>query len=134
MRAFRALSTAIVLSTLVACSSPAPPAPPGPLRTPTKVGDVTGIWRSTHQNTLEFRANGTFVLITPITEAMAGSYTLDQDKITLFDTKTCGTAQGTYRIQVATKDRMQLSEPDDACGPRRTALADPYVYAQPDFS
>jgi hypothetical protein len=130
---FRALLIAIALCALVACSSPTP-APPKALGTPKNVDDVTGIWRSVHQNTLEFRKNGTFVLITPITEAMAGNYTLEQDKITFFDTKGCGSSQGTYRLQVAAKDRMQLSNPDDTCAPRRTALADPFVYAQPDFS
>jgi len=133
LKAARALAIAIAMCSFAACSNPAPP-PPKPLATPKSVDDLTGIWRSVHQNTLELRRAGTFVLITPITEAMAGNYTLDQDKITFFDTKACGTAQGTYRIQASSKDRIQLSEPDDSCAARRTALADPYVYAQPDFS
>ena len=133
MTLLRALAIAIAVCVLAACSSPAP-APPKPLGTPKSVDDITGIWRSVHQNTLEFRRSGTFVLITPITDAMAGNYELEQDKITFFDTKGCGSAQGSYRIQVSTKGRMELSQPDDTCAPRRTALADPYVYAQPDFS
>ena len=133
MKAARALAIAIAMCSFVACSNPAPP-PPKPLATPKSVDDLTGIWRSVHQNTLEMRRAGTYVLITPITEAMAGNYTLDQDKITFFDTKACGTAQGTYRIQVSPKDRMELSDPDDTCGPRKLGLSDPLVYAQPDFS
>ena len=126
----RALATAIAMCSLVACSSPSPP-PPKALGTPKSVDDVTGIWRSVHQNTLELRRNGTFVLITPAkaAEAMAGDYSLSQDKITFFDTKGCSAAQGTYRVQVSPKDRMQLTEPDDTCGPRKLGLSDPFVYA-----
>jgi hypothetical protein len=129
----RALAIAIGFCLLTACSSPAP-APSKPLATPKSVDEITGIWRSVHQNTLEFRKNGTFVLITSVSEAMAGNYTLSQDKITFFDTKGCGSAQGTYRIQVSPQNRMELSEPDDTCGPRKLGLSDPLVYAQPDFS
>jgi len=130
----RALAIATALSALVACSSPAP-APDKPLATPKSVDDVTGIWRSVHQNTLEMRKNGTFVLITTEgSDAMAGDYTLSQDKITFFDTKGCGSAQGNYRVQVSLKDRMQVSDPDDTCAPRKLGLSDPFVYAQPDFS
>ena len=87
-----------------------------------------------HQNTLEFRKNGTFVLITTVSDAMAGDYSLTQDKITFFNTKGCGAAQGVYRIQASPKGRIELSEPDDTCGPRKLGLSDPLVYAQPDFS
>jgi hypothetical protein len=128
-----AIAIAVTMCALVACSSSTPP-PPKPLGTPKSVDDITGIWRSVHQNTLEFRKNGTFVLITVVSDAMAGDYTLTQDKITFFDTKGCGATQGTYRIQVSPKGRMELSEPDDTCPPRKLALADPFVYAQPDFS
>jgi len=110
---WRALAIAIAMCVLAACSGPAP-APPKPLGTPRNVDDVTGIWRSIHQNTLEIRRNGTFVLITTVgSEAMAGDYSLSQDKITFFDTKGCSDAQGTYRVQVSAKDRMELSLPDD---------------------
>src|SRR3954469_8267521 len=129
MKALRALASAIALCMLAACSSSTPP-PPKAMGTPSKIDDVTGIWRSVHQNTLELRKNGTFVLITTVgSDAMAGDYTLAQDKITFFDTKGCGDAQGNYRIQVSPKDRMQLSEPDDTCGPRKLGLSDPLVYA-----
>ena len=36
---------------------------------------------------------------------------------------------GTYRVQVSAKDRMELSLPDDTCGPRKLGLSDPFVYA-----
>src|SRR5436305_14369321 len=129
-----AIAIAIALASFVACSSSTPP-PPKPVSTPRNVDDVTGIWRSVHQNTLELRKNGTFVLITTVgSDAMAGNYTLSQDKITFFDTKACGSAQGTYRIQASLKGRIELTEPDDTCGPRKLGLSDPLVYAQPDFS
>ena len=128
-----ALAIAIMLSALVACGSP-PPAPPKALGTPKSVDDMTGIWRTVHQNTLEFRKNGTFVLITSVSQAMAGNYSLSEDRITFFDTKGCGNAQGNYRVQISPKDRMMLTEPDDSCGPRKLGLSDPFVYAQPDFS
>jgi hypothetical protein len=130
LRALRALAIAIALCGFAACSS-SKPAPEKPLGVPAKVDDVTGIWRSGHQNTLEIRRNGTFVLITPANdaEAMAGDYTLSQDKITFFDTKGCGTAQGTYRVQVSPKDRMVVGDPDDTCAPRKMGLSDPFVYA-----
>ena len=134
MNASRALAIAIALCLLVACSSPAP-APPKPLAAPKTVDELTGIWRTVHQNTLELRKNGTFVLITTAgNDALAGDYTLSQDKITFFDTKGCGDAQGAYRIQVSPQDRMELSDPDDTCAPRKLGLSDPLVYAKPDFS
>jgi len=134
LKASRALAIAIALCLFVACSSPAP-APPKPLATPKNVDELTGIWRTVKQNTLEMRRNGTYVLISPVAEAMAGDYTLSQDQLTFFNSKTCPGAQGTYRVAVSSKDRLLLSEPDDQCAPRRTPLsADPFVYAQPDFS
>jgi hypothetical protein len=130
----RALASAIALCLLVTCGNNATTAPPKPLATPKSVDDITGIWRTVHQNTLEFRKNGTFVLITTVSNAMAGNYTLSDNKITFFDTKGCGAAQGTYRIQASLKGRMELSDPQDTCGPRKLGLSDPFVYAQPDFS
>ena len=125
----RALAIAIGLCCVAACGGAESP-PPKPMGTPTKVDDVTGIWRSIHQNTLELRRNGTFVLITSVSEAMAGDYSLAQDRMTFFNTKTCGGAQGTYRVQVAPTDRMLLTDADDTCAPRRMGLtSDPFVYA-----
>jgi hypothetical protein len=127
------LAIAIVVCVFAACSSSTPP-PPKPLATPKSVDDITGIWRTVHQNTLEFRRNGTFVLITTVSNAMAGDYNLAQDKITFFNTKGCGDAQGTYRVQVSPKGRMELSNAEDTCAARKLGLSDPLVYAQPDFS
>ena len=133
MRRVCALALATGLCLLVGCSE-STPAPSKPLATPKSVDEVTGIWRSVHQNTLELRKNGTFVLITTVNEAMGGDYTLSEDKITFFATKGCGSAEGTYRIQASPKGRMVLTEAADTCGPRKLGLSDPLVYAQPDFS
>jgi hypothetical protein len=119
----------IVLVCLAACSSPKPE-PVKPLGTPRNIDEVTGIWRTVHQNTLELRKNGTFVLITSVSKALAGDYSLEQGRFSAFNTTECGGAQGTYRVEVAPKQRLVFSEPDDACTVRRTQLtADPYVYA-----
>jgi hypothetical protein len=133
VKALRALAGAVVMCILVACNNSTPP-PPKVLGTPKSVDDITGIWRSVHQNTVEFRKNGTFVLITTVSDAMAGDFSLSQDKITFFNTKGCGSAQGNYRIQASPKGRIELSDPDDTCAPRKLGLSDPLVYAQPDFS
>ncbi|MBV9283139.1 MAG: hypothetical protein JO176_00865 [Acidimicrobiia bacterium] len=96
---------------------------------------MTGIWRTVRQNTLELRKTGSYALISPVANAMGGSFVLDADHITFSDTKGCGSADGVYRIQVSPKNKILLTEPDDACAPRRLALtSDPLVYAQPDFS
>ena len=123
----------VALSLLAACGSNATPKPPAPLATPKNVDELTGIWRSVHQNTLELRKNGTFVLISPATNAMAGDYTLSNDKMTFSNTKGCS-GDGTYRVQSSVKGRIELSQPDDPCPPRKLALSDPFIYAQPDFS
>lgn len=134
----RALAIAIILMCgFVACSNygNSTPAPPKPLATPKSVDEITGIWRTVRQNTLELRKSGSYALISPITNALGGDYVLAQDQITFSNTKGCGSADGVYRIQVSGKDRMLLDQADDACTPRRTALtSDPFVYAQPDFS
>lgn len=131
-----AIAIAALICVLGACSdNSATPAPPKPLTTPKSVDDITGIWRTVRQNTLELRKTGAFALISPVSEAMAGNYALAQDRITFSDTKSCGSTDGVYRIQASSKDRLILSEADDACAARRTALtSDPFIYAQPDFS
>lgn len=132
-----AIVIAVLLCGLAACSNygSSTPAPPKRLATPKSVDEITGIWRTVRQNTLELRKAGTFALISPVSDAMGGNYVLEQDQITFSDTKGCGSADGVYRIQVSAKDRMLLDQADDACAPRRTALtSDPFVYAQPDFS
>jgi hypothetical protein len=127
VRVVRTALALLALIALAACASK--PDPIRPLRTPTALADITGIWRSPGQSTLELRANGSYVLITSVSNALAGEFTLSQDRITFFDDKECGGAQGTYRIQVAVEQRMEFSEPDDGCALRRDQLtADPYVY------
>ena len=75
------------------------------------------------------------ILVGQDTPFSAGNYALAQDRITFSDTKACGSTDGVYRIQAASKDHLILSEPDDACSARRAALtSDPFIYAQPDFS
>lgn len=134
----RALAAAIIVGmcALTACSTnDSTPAPPKALATPKTVDDVTGIWRTVRQNTLELRKAGGFALISPVSNAMAGTYVLAEDRVTFSGTKGCGSADGVYRIRVAAKDRLLLDEADDACAQRRVALtSDPFVYAQPDFS
>lgn len=136
MTRVRVIASVVAMCLLVACkSNSATPTHPKPIATPQSVDDITGIWRTVHQNTLELRKNGTFVLITTVgSEAMAGDFTLSQDKITFFNTKACGDAQGNYRIQSSAKYRIELTQADDACAQRKLGLSDPFVYAQPDFS
>ena len=63
-------------------------------------------------------------------EPLAGKYSLEQDRMTVFDTNTCGGATGTFRVQVAQEQRLLFSEADDPCALRRAQLtADPYIYA-----
>jgi hypothetical protein len=125
----RVIAGMLALLCLAACSS-AKPEPVKPLGAPKSIDDVTGIWRTVHQNTLELRKKGTFVLITSVSRALAGDYSLQQDRMNVFNTSECGNAEGTYRVQVAPKQRLVFSEPQDACTLRRTQLtADPYVYA-----
>jgi hypothetical protein len=129
-----ALAIASALCALQACGNQAAPAPPKPLAAPKNVDELTGIWRTVRQNTLELRKAGTFALISPVANAIGGDFVLEQDHITFSNTKGCA-SYGVYRVQVSVKDRMLLDQPDDACASRRTALtSDPFVYAQPDFS
>src|SRR5437764_10921195 len=118
----RVFTIAIAMCATAACSSSPTPAPPKALAAPKSVDDVTGIWRTVRQNTLELRKAGAFALISPVANAMGGDYVLAQDSITFSNTKGCGSADGVYRIRVSAKDRLILDQPDDACTPRRTAL------------
>jgi len=124
-----AVAVLTALTVLAGCSQSGAPTVK-PVKTPGRVDDVTGIWRSPQQGTLELQKNGTYVLITPVSDALAGDYSLSQDRITVFgDSKACGGAQGTYRIQVAYQQRLLFTEPDDPCALRRAQLtADPFVY------
>jgi hypothetical protein len=121
-----AIACVLVMS---ACAQPSTPTV-NPMRTPSKVDDVTGIWRAGGQTTLELRKNGTYVLITPVSDALAGDYSLSGERVTVFgESKACGKAQGTYRIQVSYQQRLLLTDPNDECALRRSQLtADPFVY------
>ena len=69
------------------------------------------------------------MLITSVSKALAGDFSLEQDHITFLNDDVCGGTSGTYRIQVASEQKLLLSEPDDPCTLRRTQLtADPFVY------
>jgi len=123
------LAVALVLALLSSCVHSEEEKAKTP-RTPRQVSEVTGIWRTLHQNTLELRQKGTYVLITSVSKALAGEFSLEQDHITFFNDDVCGGPSGTYRIQVASEQKLLLSEPDDPCTLRRTQLtADPFVYA-----
>jgi len=128
-RAQAAIAAVACVVVVTACSQPATPKV-NPMRTPSKVDDVTGIWRAGGQTTLELRKNGTYVLITPVSDALAGDFSLSDERITVFgETKACGKTQGTYRIQVSYQQRLLLTNPDDQCKLRRDQLtADPFVY------
>jgi len=103
------------------------------LRAPRQVSDVVGIWRTVHQNVLELRQKGTLVLITSVSEAQAGDFTLDQDHITVSGMARCGGTSGTYRLQVSFHQKLVFSEPEDSCDFRRTQLTiDQYVYSNPE--
>jgi hypothetical protein len=131
LRRVRVVVVAIMLASAVACVH-SEHVPVKPLRTPRQVSDVVGIWRTVHQNVLELRQKGTLVLITSISEAQAGDFTLDQDRITVSGMAKCGGTSGTYRLQVAFQQKLVFSEPDDPCAFRRTQLTiDPYVYSNP---
>jgi len=129
MNKMRIAAVVLLVVLLGACGDPSPPKV-SPMKTPSRIDDVTGIWRSPQQGTLELRKNGSYVLITPVSDALAGDYSLSQDRMTMFgDSKACGGAQGTYRIQVSYQQRLVLTDPDDACAARRNQLtADPFVY------
>src|SRR5438067_5481763 len=93
-----------------------------PLVAPRQIADVVGIWRTVHQNVLELRQRGTLVLITSVSEAQTGDFTLDQDRMTVSGMARCGGSSGTYRVQVAFQQKLVLSEPQDSCAFRRTQL------------
>ncbi len=129
MKKLRIVAVALLVLFLGACGDQSPPKIK-PVKAPSGINDVTGIWRSPKQGTFELRKNGTYVLITSVSDALAGDYSLSQDRLTVFgDTKACGGAQGTYRIQVAYQQQLLLTEPDDPCAVRRDQLtADPFAY------
>src|SRR5438093_13324028 len=128
----RALALLCALSIAVGACVHSEREPVKPLRRADRVSDVVGIWRTVHQNVLELRQKGTLVLITSISEAQTGDFTLDQDRVTVSGMARCGGSSGTYRVQVAFEQKLVFSEPEDSCAFRRTQLTiDPYVYSNP---
>jgi hypothetical protein len=116
-----------------ACAAPkdnkeGPRAPP-PVTGPSSVDDVVGIWRNVHQGVFEIRQDGSYVLISPITEPEAGTYTLQADRLELHGEKGCGAARGIYRVRVKRAQRMDLTADRDPCTSRlRVLVGDPWIY------
>ena len=125
-----AFALAIVAATACAQSprNEGPLTPP-PVHGPRGVDDIVGIWRNVHQGVFEVRQDGTYVLISPITEPEAGRYQLIDDRVTLRGEKGCGAAEATYDVRVTRAQRMDLSADRDPCTARRRVLTgDPWIY------
>ena len=132
-RARLAVAT-IALCGMVGCGVHSEQEAAKPLRSPGQVTDFVGIWRTIHQNVLELRQSGSLVLITSVSEAQSGNFTLDQGRITVSGMAKCaGSGNGTYRLQVAHQQKLLFSEADDPCAFRLKQLTvDPYVYSNPE--
>ena len=127
------VTVALVLLLGVACSAPTEnkegPRTPPPVKGPSRVDDIVGIWRNVHQGTFEVRQDASYVLISPITEPEAGTYTLEGDRLALRGEKGCGAAQGIYRVRVTRVQRMDLTADSDPCKTRlRVLVTDPWIY------
>ena len=108
--------------------------PPAP-GVPTRVEDVTGIYRSIHQGVLQLRKDGEYVLIVPDGPGpSSGSFTLSAGRMVVFS-KACGQETGEYDvvvtgIQEAGKAVLTISAIKDTCDDRRRYLTvDPWIYA-----
>jgi len=125
-----AFAVAIVVGT--ACAQSARdegPRTPPPVRAPSGAKDIVGIWRNVHQGVFEVRDDGSYVLISPITEPEAGRYQLNDDRVALRGDKGCGAVEATYGVRVTHAQRMDLSADRDPCAPRRRVLgSDPWIY------
>jgi len=125
----RAVIVAVALALFASCVHSETPAPhtPRPART---VKDVVGIWRTVHQNTLQLRQDGSFLLVTSIANPLTGSYTLRDGRIDVSGTPGCGSAVGSYTLQVAYQQGLTFRALTDSCNLRRTELTvDQFVYA-----
>ena len=124
------VALALVVGTACARSDRNNGAPtPPPVRGPSKADDILGIWRSVHQGVFELRQDGSYVLISPITEAEAGRYQLNDDRMSVRGEKGCGAAEGAYRVKVTRAQRMDLTADRDPCSTRRRVLtSDPWIY------
>jgi hypothetical protein len=125
----RVVVAAAALAVLAACVHSETPAPatPRPART---VKDVVGIWRTIHQNTLQLRQNGSFLLVTSIADPLTGEYTLSNGRIDVSGTPGCGDAVGSYTLQVSYQQRLTFRALTDSCELRRRELTvDQFIYA-----
>ncbi len=130
---FKHVAAAIALLVGVACAAPTDnkegPRTPPPVSGPARIDDIVGIWRNVHQGVFEVRQDGSYVLISPITEPEAGTYTLESDRLALHAEKGCGAVPGSYRVRVKRVQRMDLTADSDPCKTRRRVLiSDPWLY------
>ncbi|MGH3850103.1 MAG: hypothetical protein ACRDRT_10430, partial [Pseudonocardiaceae bacterium] len=103
---------------------------------PQQSSDVTGIYRTSHQATLQLRRNGNLSLIVPVSSvrASSGNYTLSAGTFEL-TTNQCGDKVGRYTVevrgqQVAGEAILAFTALDDTCADRRRYLTiDPWYYA-----
>jgi len=125
----RVATVAVTLALLAACVHSETPAPhtPRPVRT---VKDVVGIWRTIHQNTLQLRQDGSFLLVTSLANPLTGEYTLSPGRMDVSGTPGCGDAVGSYDVQVAYQQRLTFRVLTDSCQLRRQQLTvDQFIYA-----
>ncbi|HET7720058.1 MAG TPA: hypothetical protein VFK43_08840 [Acidimicrobiales bacterium] len=108
--------------------------PPAP-GVPATASDVTGIYRSIHQGTLQLRADGDYILVVPEGPgATSGSFTLSAGRMSVYS-EACGPETGDYDVivtgeQEAGKAVLNISAVRDSCEERRRYLTiDPWVYA-----
>ena len=125
----RAAVVAVALALLGACVHSETPAPHTP-RAPRTVKDVVGIWRTIHQNTLQLRQDGSFLLVTSVANPLTGTYTLHDGRLDVSGTPGCGDAVGSYALQVAFQQRLTFRLLTDSCQLRRQQLTvDQFIYA-----
>jgi hypothetical protein len=108
--------------------------PPKP-GVPATTADVSGIFRTIHQGTLQLRGNGELNLVIPAAfGATSGTFTLRDGDATV-RTGNCGDQVGAYRLQVVpgpivSKSTILFEAVSDPCRERQRYLTvDPWVYA-----
>lgn len=129
----KCIAAALAVLLGVACAAPTDnkegPRTPPPVAGPSHVDDIVGIWRNVHQGVFEVRQDRSYVLISPIAEPEAGTYTLEGDRLELHGEKGCGAAKGIYRVRVKRAQRMDLTADSDPCPTRqRVLISDPLIY------
>ena len=129
MRRNVAMAVAAALFVLAACVHSEQPQPQS-LRTPRRITDIVGIWRTIHQNTLQLRSDGTFLLVTSVANPLTGDYTLDAGNMDVEGTPACRGVSGSYTVQVAYHQRLVLRAVADPCQLRRPQLTvDAFIYS-----